>query len=267
MRGFRDIPETTKIAEIIEETPDIKTFVIPFSDSENIKPGQFLEVYIPNYWEIPISVADVRDGLVYLTIQRVGKVTGALFRMKTGDTIGLRGPYGRPWPLEKFKEKNVLLIVGGLGLAPLKMVIENLKGDNLTVIIGARRPDYLLYREFYDEWKAHGVKMSCTVDYPAPDWKGNIGVVTTLLKKEYVNWAHYALVAGPPIMMKYTIKILKDFGMDSENVYLTLENHMKCGIGLCGHCRIGDKYVCVDGPIFSLKEIEELEEKAAGEVL
>ena len=262
---FVNVPKPGILKEIIDEAPDIKTFIIQFDGSRDVLPGQFVMIFPDRLWEIPISVAWNTDNEIALTIARVGRVTSAVFRMNEGDRIGVRGPYGRPWPMELFQNSRVLFVIGGLGLAPVLMAFEQLK--EATLVYGARSPRLLLYRDRYDRWRREGKEILLTVDKPSEDWDGHVGVVTTLLDRELVSSHDYAVVAGPPIMMKFASRMLEEMGMPSDRIYLTLENHMKCGVGLCGHCRIGDKYVCVDGPVFSLTQIRHLEEWAAGEVI
>jgi len=267
LNGFVNVPRASRILKNRDEAPDIKTYTLAFEAWQEVQPGQFLELFVQGYWEIPISVAAVEPGSVLLTVARVGRVTHALFRHHEGDCVGLRGPYGRPWPLDLLRGHRVLLVIGGLGLAPVRMVLEELAGPDLTLVYGARSPSLLLYRYRYPEWQQRGLQLRLTVDQADETWQGPVGVVTTLLDADLVKRHDYALVAGPPIMMKFTTRMLEDLGMSPDRVFVTLENHMKCGVGLCGHCRIGDKYVCVDGPVFRLDEVRDLEHWAAGEVL
>ncbi len=267
MKGFVNVPRASRILKNRDEAPDIKTYTLAFEAWHEVQPGQFMELFVEGFWEIPISVAAVEEGAVLLTIARVGKVTGALFRHREGECVGLRGPYGRPWPMEELRGRRVLLVIGGLGLAPVRMVIERLAGPEITLVYGARSPELLLYRYRYPEWQQRGMQVLLTVDRADETWQGPVGVVTTLLNPELVQAHEVALVAGPPIMMKFATKALEEMGLPPDRVYVTLENHMKCGVGLCGHCRIGDKYVCVDGPVFRLDEVRHLETWAAGEVL
>ncbi len=263
--NFVNVPLPARIVNIVDEAPDIKTFVIRYDRSAQVLPGQFVMLFPGKLWEIPISVAWTGDEEIALTIARVGKVTSALFQMNVGDKIGVRGPYGRPWPMDLLRDGRVLFVIGGLGLAPVLMAFEQL--NKATLVYGARSSRFLLYRDRYDRWKREGKEVLLTVDRASEEWDGHVGVVTTLLDEEIVSSHDYAVVAGPPIMMKFASEMLEKLGMESDRIFLTLENHMKCGVGLCGHCRVGDKYVCVDGPVFSLKEIRRLEEWAAGEVI
>ncbi len=267
MKEFVNVPRPQRILDIREEAPGIKSFRLACVNWEQVKPGQFVELYVEGFWEIPISVAWALDGEIELTIASVGRVTRPLFQHKVGDCVGVRGPYGTPWPMDLLKEQRVLLVIGGLGLAPVRMVLETLASPRLTLVYGARNPSMLLYRYRYDHWQRQGTRILLTVDQGDETWQGPVGVVTTLLTPSLVQEHDYALVAGPPIMMKFTSQMLEEMGMPADRVFLTLENHMKCGVGLCGHCRIGDKYVCVDGPVFRLDEIRNLETWAAGEVL
>lgn len=262
---FVNAPIPAAVEEVVDEGPDVKTFVIRYSRSREVLPGQFVMIFPDRMWEIPISVAHASRETIHLTVARVGRVTSALFRLGGGDRVGVRGPYGRPWPVDILRGHRVLFVVGGLGLAPVRMAIEQL-GD-VTLVYGARNPSLLLYRNLYRSWEKEGKRILLTVDRPDGKWRGHVGVVTTLLDGNLVKSHDYAVVAGPPIMMKFASRMLEELGMDSDRIFLTLENHMKCGVGLCGHCRIGDRYVCVDGPVFSLSEIRNLEGWASGEVI
>ena len=268
MRRRLGKPEPARVVSVRDEAPDIRTYRLSFSRWADVQPGQFVKLYVPRLWEIPISVSGVDEGYIDLTIAKVGRVTSALFKeAKVGSVLGLRGPLGRGWPVQLLWGRRVLLVIGGVGLAPVRMLIRELLGPGLTVLYGARNPSLLLYTDEYDAWREAGVALRLTVDTGDEGWQGHVGVVTTLLEPELVREHEFAVVAGPPIMMKFTVRGLLEMGMEPEQIYLTLENHMKCGVGLCGHCRVGDKYVCVDGPVFSYAEVKELEEKAAGEVL
>ncbi len=246
-------PEPARVLSVREEAPDIRTYRLEFSRWADVQPGQFVKLYVPRLWEIPISVSGVGEGFVDLTIARVGRVTSALFQeAREGSVLGLRGPYGRGWPVQLLWGRRVLLVIGGVGLAPVRMLIRELLGPHLTVLYGAREPSLLLYTDEYDAWREAGADLRLTVDRGDESWRGRVGVVTTLLEHDLVENSEFAVVAGPPIMMKHTVKRLLEMGMEPEQIFVTLENHMKCGVGLCGHCRIGDKYICVDGPVFPL---------------
>ncbi len=249
-----------------DDAPGIRSFDLSFSGWHEVKPGQMVKLHVPEHWEIPISVSGLEEDHITLTIAKVGVATNALFRLSVGDILGLRGPFGRPWPMQILWGSRVMVVAGGVGLAPTRLLVHELSGPDLTLLYGARNPALLLFKDEYDILRDRGVDLRLTVDSCDEAWEGNVGVVTTLLSEDMVRSHDYAVVAGPPVMMYFTTKTLMEMGMSPERIFVTLENHMKCGIGLCGHCRIGDKYICADGPVFSLDEVHALEKRSAGEV-
>jgi len=247
------LPFLAKIKEIREETPDTKTFVI--SAPLKFKPGQFVELSVFGYGEAPISISGGNGECIELTIRAVGNVTNKIHRMKVGDFVGIRGPFGNGWPIEKAEGKNLLIAAGGIGLAPLKPVIEHVcknrdKFNKVTLLYGARKPSLMLFKYKFDEWSKH-MNLLLTVDEPENGWKGHVGVVTTLCDKIKHVSDTITLMCGPPVMMKYTSMVLIELGFPPSEIYLSLERNMKCGIGICGHCAVGGVYVCKDGPVFS----------------
>lgn len=261
-----ELPEPARIIRMRDDASGIRSFDLSFSGWDEVKPGQMVKLHVPEHWEIPISVAGVGQGMITLTIARVGVATTALFRLPEGEILGLRGPFGRPWPMQTLWGSRVLVVAGGVGLAPTRMLVHELSGPGLTLLYGARNPSLLLFKDEYEALMDHGVDLRLTVDSGDETWDGNVGVVTTLLNQDMVRSQDYAVVAGPPIMMYFTTKTLMEMGMSPDRIFVTLENHMKCGIGLCGHCRIGDRYICADGPVFSLAEAFALQERSAGEL-
>ncbi len=253
-------PTPAKILKIIPETPDTKTFWFEVDRGlpEEPKPGQFTEIYIPGVGEAPVSICECGDGKTFAqTIRSVGILTEYLFKLKEGDRIGLRGPYGNGWPLEKLEGKDVLIIAGGIGLAPLRGVIKEIeknreKYGKLTILYGARTPDLLLYKYEFDEYQSiPNTEFLVTVDRADEKWRGNVGVVTQLIPKARIDPDKtIALVCGPEIMMRFTVKALGEAGFKDNQIYLSLERRMKCGVGLCGHCQIGPYFVCKNGPVF-----------------
>lgn len=256
------IPFKSRITNIVEDTPDTKTFV--FDRKIESKPGQFMELTVFGYGEAPISISSHRTENLSLTIRAIGNVTNAIHRMRIGEVVGLRGPYGNEWPLEKARGKNILIVAGGIGLAPLRPVIKEIEIDrekygDVILLYGARNPKLILYKKELGEWMKF-MDVHVTVDYCdkdtydlCPAWKGSVGVVTTLLNKVNVPIEDdYAFVCGPPIMMKFTIKELLSRGFSPNRIYISLERHMKCGIGICGHCQVSGHFVCKDGPIFDV---------------
>jgi NAD(P)H-flavin reductase len=261
-----ELPDPARIIRMRDDAPGIRSFVLRFLAWEEVKPGQMVKLHVPEHWEIPISVSGVDEGTITLTIARVGVATTALFRLSEGAILGLRGPFGKPWPTQVLWGGRVLVVAGGVGLAPTRLLVRELAGPGLTLLYGARNPSLLLFRDEYEDLADHGIDLRVTVDAGDENWKGNVGVVTTLLSEDLVRAQDHAVVAGPPIMMHFTTKTLLEMGMPPERIFVTLENHMKCGVGLCGHCRIGDRYICADGPVFSLAEAFALQERSAGEL-
>jgi len=259
------IPEKAKIVRIVEETPDTKTFI--FDRKVDSLPGQFMELMVFGYGEAPISISSHPSENLALTVRATGNVTNALHRLKEGDIVGLRGPFGKGWPLEKVKGKNLLIITGGIGLAPLRPVIKEVEKNRdefgkVILLYGARTPELILYKKELGEWMKF-IDVKVTVDFTeenfeevCPAWRGDVGVVTTLLDKTEIPMEdNYAFVCGPPIMMKFTIKDLIARGFSPTRIYLSLERHMKCGMGVCGRCQVGGHFVCKDGPVFNVSTL------------
>jgi sulfhydrogenase subunit gamma (sulfur reductase) len=245
-------PRMHKIKKIIQETPNVKSYVIskPF---KKFTPGQFIQVTIPGSGEITLGITSPpKASTLKITVNKVGNVTKKLHELKTGDLIGIRGPYGNGWP--KIENKKIIMIAGGVGIVPLKPVIHELNGK-LELYYGARTMDDLL---FYDELKRIVEKSVFTVDKRTNNWKGRVGVVTDICEKLDTN--SVVFVCGPPVMMKFVVKTLKDQGFKDEQIYLSLERLMQCGIGLCEHCRVGKKLVCQDGPVFRYDDVKEFYE-------
>lgn len=265
-------PELVEIKDIIDETPDIRTFRLQFKDKKrqeefSFKAGQFAEYSVFGEGECTFCIASSPTRPEYLecSFKMFGKVTTAMRKLNVGDTMGLRGPYGNFFPVEEMKGKSVVFIAGGIGLAPVRCVIWNVldmkdQFKDVTIIYGARSVDDLVYKNELEEWKnMPGVKTILTVDPggETPDWKGEIGFVAAVVDKAKLNPDNaVAVVCGPPIMIKTTMPVLKNAGFNDEDIITTLENRMKCGLGKCGRCNIGSVYVCKDGPVFTYKDIQ-----------
>jgi NAD(P)H-flavin reductase len=275
------IPMPVQIAKITDEvdTHDIKTFRFTFlnkGDEQNFKymPGQFAELSIYGKGESPIGIASspTQPGYVEFTVSRAGAivpglVTSALHDLDEGAQIGLRGPLGNSWPIEFLEKKNVVVVGGGFAFSTLRSLInymlykDNRKrfGD-ITVVFGARNPGLLLYKDELAEWeKRDDIKMIITVDKGDANWKGREGFVPAICKDTAPSPKNaVAVICGPPAMIKFTLPVFFDLGFSKENILTSLEMRMKCGIGKCGRCNVGYKYVCSDGPVFSLAQLEEL---------
>lgn len=270
----RMVPALATIRRVIWETDDTFTLMIdsPALNGDGFKftAGQFNMVYAFGVGESAISISSdpAKPGLLAHTIHRVGTVTTAMSRMKRGDIIGIRGPFGSSWPLEQAAGRDICIAAGGIGLAPLRPVIYSLKRrreefGRIIILYGARSPLDLLYRVELEEWsKLPNTDVIVTVDRGDSSWKGYIGVVTTLFS--YIKMdsrATIAMVCGPEVMMKYTIEELQRRGIQKEQIYISMERNMKCGIGLCGHCQFGPDFICKDGPVFQLPRVNSLLEK------
>jgi len=250
-------PLPAVIEEVIEETPTIKTLVLKPEKPIRFRAGQFMQLTVPGLGEAPFtpssspSVAERME----ITILRTGRVTEALHRMKAGEPVGLRGPFGKGYPLDKLQGREVLVVGGGVGLAPLRSLLLALFEDignykKVWIKYGAREPSELLYRRSFDEWsKLDKVDMAVTVDVGDDTWSGNVGLVTTLLKGLEVNIPDsYAISCGPAIMLKFVTFELMHEGYKPEQIYLSMNRRMSCGTGKCGRCNIGPYYLCKDGP-------------------
>jgi sulfite reductase subunit B len=269
------MPTPARITRVEEMTPIEKLFHIELPSGFHLshKPGQFVELSLLGIGECPISVSSSpsrTNNRFELCIRAVGKVTEAIHEMGAGDMIGIRGPFGRPFPVEKFRGKDMLMIAGGLGLAPLRSLINEVldnRGQFGRVIImyGTRSPEYILYRDELAEWEARGdVEVLTTVDYPTPDWTGNSGVVTTLLPKvDFDGRNMVAVVVGPPVIYRFVVPEVLARGVREGNVWMSFERQMKCAVGKCGHCQMHHVYTCQDGPSFTYQEVKDFEEAFA----
>lgn len=270
------MPCSVRIEQVTVENEerDLKTFRVVFLDPAQEKvfkhlPGQFAELSLLGKGECPIGIASspTEKGYLLFTVKKVGLVTGELHNSKEGRVIGVRGPLGRPYPLERLKGKNVVIVGGGFAFTTLRALIQYLLDDSnrkdygkITVIYGARSPGELLYKEELKEWEAReDLEIYITVDKGNASWKGREGFVPTVLEEVAPNSENALLVVcGPPIMIKFTLPVIQKLGFAPRDTILSLEMRMKCGIGKCGRCNIGSKYVCKDGPVFTLEELAAL---------
>lgn len=250
-----------------QETADTWTLTLEpvTGEASPVAPGQFMMVYAFGIGEVPISVSRTPDGdgSLGLTVRNVGAVTHAICRCEPGRSIGLRGPFGNNWPVAAAHGADVLVIAGGIGLAPLRPVVLSTLArrrdyDTVVLLYGARTPADLLYTREFDEWGRH-IVVETTVDAASGDWQGRVGVVSKLIAGATIRPEQTtAFVCGPEIMMRFTVDALRARGIAPERIHLSMERHMDCGVGLCGHCQLGPTLICRDGPVYSSAQLEPL---------
>ncbi len=264
-----------KISRIVDETPGVKTYDLEFASADlarafQFSAGQFNMLYVPGVGESAISISGQSErGLLRHTIRSVGAVTGALDQGSVGMSLGLRGPFGSRWPLELLYRDsavrwNVVIVAGGIGLAPLRSVVTSLmqhrdRVDRVDLLMGARTPSDLLYASQYPLWSDHGVNVQTTVDRADDAWRGHVGVVTLALDRLAIPAPESTLLmtCGPEVMMRYVVQVAIGRGIPVSNVYLALERNMNCAVGFCGHCQLGPQFICKDGAVFQYDRVAE----------
>ncbi len=267
-------PHLMRVTERIDETVDTVTLRLAFQDPAvaeafEFRAGQFAEYSVFGEGECTFCIASAptRLPLIECSFKKVGKVTTALSRLEVGDTMGFRGPYGNHFPVDAWKGRSLVFIAGGIGLAPVRCVIDNCldrrdEFGDVTIVYGARSVSDLVYKGELEAWAARAdVRLVKTVDPggETQDWDGQVGFVPTVLGDAAPTSDNaVAIVCGPPIMIKFTLPVLDKLGFSQDQVYTTLENRMKCGLGKCGRCNIGRVYVCKDGPVFTAAQVAEL---------
>lgn len=255
------------VKDIEQETPDAATYSFSVEDGRDVadfSPGRFNMLYIYGVGEVPISVASSRwDRFLMHTIRSVGRVTNQMAKLRRGDHVGIRGPFGVGWPLKEAHGKEMVIIAGGLGLAPLRPAImealhDHAKFKGIKVLYGAKTPQDLLYRYEFGRWaEMGGLELLVTVDKGDPSWKGHTGVVTSLLNKvDILSEEVVAFICGPEVMMKYAVQELLKRRVLQDNIYVSIERQMQCGSGTCGHCQLGPVFVCKDGPVFGYPRVK-----------
>lgn len=256
------IPQLSTIREVIRHTDLEYTFRMEF-DGET-KPGQFFEVSIPKYGEAPISVSGIGDGTVDFTIRRVGKVTNEIFENYAGDRLFIRGPYGNGFDIDTYKGKELVVIAGGTGLSPVRGVVDYFahhteEAKSTTLIAGFKSPKDVLFRDDFAYWNDR-IHVIQTVDQAPEGYEGPVGMVTKYvpeLKFENIDDAAFICV-GPPVMIKFTVMEIPKLGVKEEQIWISNERKMCCGLGKCGHCKMGSTYICLDGPVFNYADGKEL---------
>ncbi len=265
------IPKVGVITDIRKDTPDVKTFRVVGTDGKKLfkhMPGQCAMVSVPGVGECMFSITSSPTNEEYMefSIKKCGCVTEVIHAMEVGQQITVRGPYGKNFPVEEdFKGKDLLFIAGGIGLAPLRSVINYVRHyrenyGKVVIVYGARSKDDLVdIEEIQTEWvNEPNTEVYLTIDRPQEGWDGHVGFVPSYVKELGLNPNMTAVLCGPPIMIKFTLGGLLELGFDKSNIFTTLELRMKCGVGKCGRCNVGDKFVCKDGPVFRMTELDEL---------
>ena len=282
------LPKIAVIENVIKEAPDVKTFTLRLKHESGgklkYKPGQFMMLSLPGHGEAPFTFASgpASNGRFQVTVKKLGSVTAALHNLKAKDVVGVRGPYGNSFPLDKMKNKGLLFIAGGIGMAPLRSLIQyvfkNRKNyGKVEIVCGSRSPQEVVYKDEIKSWQDNpDTDIHLTVDTPDETWGGPCGVVCVLFPKVRLNpKTSVAILCGPPIMIRSAITDILKLGFRDSNIYASLERHMKCGTGKCGHCYINPalsstmktnirksgvkgKYACLDGPNFSYLEMKKL---------
>lgn len=264
-------PTLSKIVKVEELTSLEKRFEIILPEDRPLghKPGQFVEVSIFGFGEAPISICSspTKSPGFELTVRNAGRVTDKMHNLEEGSQIGIRGPFGNGFDVEKFVKHDMLFICGGIGLAPLKSLIDYTIAKQedfgrIIILYGTKSPQEILFKQDIEAWKSNSdIEFHMAVDRPDDNWKGNVGVITTLIPPVELDIEKtIATIVGPPVMYKYVIMSLKGKRIPDENIYLSLERRMKCGVGKCGHCQINGSYVCQDGPVYHYPEAKRLEE-------
>lgn len=260
-----------RLRDVKLETPGVQTYWIELTNREDrqnyhARPGQFNMLFMPGIGEAAISLSHLPspgDCLVH-TVRSVGNVTRALAATDPGGTLGVRGPFGSHWPIEQAHNKDIILVAGGIGLAPMRPLIDQIvlsrqMFGRVSLLIGARTPADLLYTDDYDQWRAFEIEVQSTVDRAAADWSGNVGVVTLLINRLGIQSPKRTVVfsCGPEVMMTYAIRTVRERGVPRENLWVSLERNMNCAIGLCGHCQLGSHFICKEGPVLRYDQVKD----------
>ncbi len=265
------LPSPFQVTGVRRETSDTITLRLRPPDGQvfSFQPGQFNMLYLFGIGEVPISISGVHPRTHDLehTVRAVGYVTRALARLRRGDVVGVRGPFGHGWPLEEVRGRDILILAGGIGLAPLRPALQYLLThspdyEQIVLLCGARTPADLLYQPELERWRGRlDLQVFVTVDRGDELWRGHIGVVTTLLPlvERFLDMRRaVVLMCGPEVMLRVAVRELEDRGVPAEQIFLSLERNMKCAVGFCGHCQFGPAFICRDGPVFPLPRVRSL---------
>jgi NAD(P)H-flavin reductase len=263
------VPRPFRVERVVRELADTWTLALKPEDGGGFRfrPGQFNMLYAFGIGEVPISISGnpaAPEPLLH-TIRAVGRVSDALARLRPGDTVGVRGPFGTPWPVADHHGADMVIIAGGVGLAPLRPAVlsvlaERAKFGNVVILYGARSPEDMLFAKELQSWRGRfDLNVQVTVDRATGSWSGRVGVVTPLIKGGGFDRRHtVALVCGPEVMMRFAVQTLVEQGVGAERIYVSMERNMKCAVGFCGHCQFGSTFVCKDGPVFRFDRIQDL---------
>ena len=264
------LPRVVRVVRRTRDLPDTWTLELVSADAAPLPryaPGQFTMLYVFGVGEIPVSISgDASDtSRLVQTIRAVGKVSEAFTRVAVGDTLGMRGPYGTAWPVSDGYGRDVVVVAGGLGLAPLRPALYQLRAERqrfgkLVLLYGTRRPEDILFRRQLANWRKQlDMEIEVTVDHAGPDWRGHVGVVTKLIPRLGVDAAGaMALVCGPEVMMRFSASALHDVGLPEDAIHLSLERNMKCAVGLCGHCQFAGSFICKDGAVMRYDQVRRM---------
>jgi sulfhydrogenase subunit gamma (sulfur reductase) len=266
------LPVMARVLKVEQMTALEKLFTLQLPGGRSLgnDPGQFVECSLMGIGEAPISISSSpsrSNGTFELCIRRVGDLTGALHNLEPGDVVGVRGPFGNGFPIGRMRGKDMLFAAGGLGLAPLRSLINQVLDERgafgrVIILYGTKQPSEILFKKELEEWaEREDVEFHMTLDRADGDWTGNVGVITTLFPKVTINPRNtVAATCGPPIMYRFVLMEMLGKGIPETQIYLSLERRMKCGVGKCGHCQINDMYCCQDGPVFTYAQIKGIEE-------
>uniref|UniRef100_A0A7C9NU88 Oxidoreductase n=1 Tax=Muribaculaceae bacterium Z82 TaxID=2304548 RepID=A0A7C9NU88_9BACT len=266
-------PWPARITSITDLTATEKLFEFRLIDEAireafRHEPGQFVELSIFGVGEAPISISSSpsKHGFIELCVRRTGRFTEVLHTMQCGDIVGIRGPFGRGFPFEQMKGHDILLVAGGLGIAPLRSLINNVHDERsefgkVTIIYGSKNPSEVMFRDQFEMWRHRkDFDLYLTVDHPDESWDGEVGLVTKPFEHLELDARHtYGAVCGPPVMYRFVIDEMRKKGIEYDHIYCSFERHMKCGMGKCGHCQIGHQYCCIDGPVFNYWEAKNIQ--------
>ncbi|MDD6784830.1 MAG: FAD/NAD(P)-binding protein [Eggerthellales bacterium] len=266
-------PWPARITSITELTATEKLFEFRLIDDKIReafchRPGQFVELSIFGVGEAPISISSspTKRGFIELCVRRTGKFTEELHKMQCGDIVGIRGPFGRGFPIEKMRGHDVLLVAGGLGIAPLRSLINNIHDERsefgkIIIIYGSRSPSEIMFGDQFEMWRHRkDFELHLTVDVPDENWEGEVGVVTKPFANLEIDPDNtFGALCGPPVMYRFVVEEMRKKNISYDHIYMSFERHMKCGMGKCGHCQIGHQYVCIDGPVFNYWEAKNIQ--------